>query len=179
MKKQFVGCALTNFHTGRRFDQKPEAIIIHIAVGSLRSVDAWFKNAKSGVSAHYCVGKKGQIHQYVDETDTAFHTGIVDSPTWELIKSHINPNDYTIGIEHEGMPDDVWPDLQLNTSAGLVGEIAQRWNIPLDSLHVVMHRQIRASKTCPENFITIEKILSRVPPLTPSTSMLRTAASLT
>ncbi|HEY2393011.1 MAG TPA: peptidoglycan recognition family protein [Candidatus Angelobacter sp.] len=179
MEKRFIGCALTNFRKGRHFNQKPEAIVIHIAVGSLRSVDVWFKNGKSGVSAHYCVGKKGQIHQYVDEADTAFHAGTVDSPSWELIKPHMNPNDYTIGIEHEGMPDDVWPDLQLIASAGLVGEIVERWNIPLDSLHVVMHRQIRSSKTCPGNFITIEKILSRVPPLTLGTGTLTTAVSIT
>jgi hypothetical protein len=164
MNMTFIGCAPENFRPGRPFDFKPEAIVVHIAVGSLRSVDSQFNNASSRVSAHYCVGKAGEIHQYVHETDTAFHAGTVVSPSWPLLKPKVNPNFYTIGIEHEGFPDDEWPDPQLAASAALIGEIAQRWNIPLDPLHVIRHHQIRASKTCPGNFVTIEKILARVPP---------------
>jgi N-acetylmuramoyl-L-alanine amidase CwlA len=163
MNKKFIGCAETNFRSGRPLDMKPEAIVIHIAVGSLRSVDAQFNDPNSHVSAHYCVGKTGEIHQYVQEIDTAFHAGIVVNPTWPLLKANVNPNFYTIGIEHEGLPDDVWPDVQINTCAALVGEIAQRWNITLDDLHVIRHHQIRASKTCPGSFITIAEILKRVP----------------
>jgi N-acetylmuramoyl-L-alanine amidase len=163
MEKKFIGCAPTNFRPGRPLALKPEAIVIHIAVGSLGSVDAQFNDPESHVSAHYCVGKKGEIHQYVVETDTAFHAGIVVNPTWPLLKIDMNPNFYTIGIEHEGLPDDVWPELQINTSAALVGEIARRWDIALDDLHVIRHHQIRASKTCPGSFITIDEILQRVP----------------
>lgn len=163
MDKKFVGCAQTNFRTGRPLGFKPEAIVIHIAVGSLSSVDAQFNDPKSHVSAHYCVAKSGEIHQYVQETDTAFHAGIVVNPTWPLLKPNVNPNFYTIGIEHEGLPDDIWPEVQMNTSAALVGEIARQWNIQLDDKHVIRHHQIRASKTCPGSFITIEGILKRVP----------------
>ncbi|HYX54186.1 MAG TPA: peptidoglycan recognition family protein [Candidatus Limnocylindrales bacterium] len=161
MDKTFVGCASVNFRPGRPLGFKPEAIVIHIAVGSLPSVDSQFNNPASKVSAHYCVGKKGQVHQYVHETDTAFHAGIVVNPSWPLLKPDVNPNFYTIGIEHEGLPDDVWPESQLATSAALVSAIAQRWNIPLDDQHVIRHHQIRASKTCPGNVITIAAILAR------------------
>jgi N-acetyl-anhydromuramyl-L-alanine amidase AmpD len=168
MDKTFIGCAAVNFRPGRPLTFKPEAIVIHIAVGSLHSVDAQFNDPNSSVSAHYCVAKSGQVHQYVHETDTAFHAGIVVNPTWPLLKPGINPNFYTIGIEHEGLPGDIWPDAQIDTSAALVGEIAQRWNIPLDDLHVIRHHQIRASKTCPGSFITIAKILERVPAVSPA-----------
>ncbi len=168
MDKTFIGAASTNFRPGRPLNFKPEAIVIHIAVGSLGSVDSHFNDPAAQVSAHYCVGKKGQVHQYVHETDTAFHAGIVVNPSWPLLKPDINPNFYTIGIEHEGLPDDVWPDAQLATSAALVGEIAQRWNIPLDDQHVIRHHQIRASKTCPGNVITIPTILGRVPGVPPA-----------
>jgi N-acetyl-anhydromuramyl-L-alanine amidase AmpD len=164
MDMTFIGCADVNFRPGRPLDFKPEAIVIHIAGGSLQSVDAQFNDPNSHVSAHYCVGKTGAVHQYVHETDSAFHAGIVVNPTWPLLKPGVNPNFYTIGIEHEGLPDDVWPDAQIDTSAALVGEIAQRWGIPLDDQHVIRHHQIRASKTCPGTFITIAKILERVPP---------------
>jgi N-acetylmuramoyl-L-alanine amidase CwlA len=164
MDKKQIGCLGGNFHAGRPMAFRPEAIVIHIAVGSLASVDAQFNDPAAHVSAHYAVGKTGEVHQYVQETDTAFHAGTVVNPTWPLLKAKVNPNFYTIGIEHEGLPDDIWPDSQIDTSAALVSEIAGRWNIPLDPLHVIRHHQIRASKTCPGNFITIEEILRRVPP---------------
>jgi N-acetyl-anhydromuramyl-L-alanine amidase AmpD len=180
MDKTFIGCADVNFRPGRPLNFKPEAIVIHIAVGSLKSVDAHFNDPNAQVSAHYCVAKTGVVHQYVHETDTAFHAGIVVNPTWPLLKTGVNPNFYTIGIEHEGLPDDVWPDVQIDTSAALVGEIAHRWGILLDDLHVIRHHQIRASKTCPGSFITIAKILERVPPATEGTTsrMVRTITKL-
>ena len=168
MGKIFVGCAPGNFRSGRPAGLKPEAIVIHIGEGSIRAIDGWFNDARASVSAHYCVTKAGEVHQYVQEIDTAFHAGIVDRPSWPLIKtgstpgSFINPNFYTIGIEHEGFADDVWPEAQIATSAALVGEIAGRWQITLDEDHVIRHHQIRFSKSCPGNFIQIAEILKRI-----------------
>jgi N-acetylmuramoyl-L-alanine amidase len=179
MEKNFIGAVAGNFQTARPLNFKPEAIVIHIAVGSLGSVDAQFNNPASKVSAHYCVGKSGQVHQYAEETDTAFHAGIVVNPSWPLLKPGVNPNFYTIGIEHEGLPDDVWPDAQITTSAALIGEIAGRWGIPLDDLHVIRHHQIRASKTCPGNFITIPMLLQKVAVAAPAApSAVRTVVNL-
>jgi len=163
MEKKWIGCAAVNFRPGRPKGLKPEAIVIHIMEGSLAGTDLWFNDPKAQVSAHYGVGKQGQVHRYVHEIDTAFHAGTVVNPSWPLLKPSANPNYYTIGIEHEGHADDVWPEVQIATSAALVGEIAARWNIPLDTLHVIRHHQIRASKTCPGNFIKIQDILDRVP----------------
>jgi hypothetical protein len=169
MDKTFVGCAPGNFRQGRPANFRPEAIVIHIGEGSLHSIDAQFNDPNAVVSAHYCVSKTGQVHQYVHEIDTAFHAGTIDRPSWPLLKpgqtpgSFINPNFYTIGIEHEGFADDVWPEMQINTSAALVGEIAHRWQIPLDPDHVIRHHQIRFAKSCPGNFIQIPEILRRVP----------------
>jgi len=173
MQKTFIGCASVNFRSGRPPGFKPEAIVIHIGEGSLRSIDQQFNDPNSHVSAHYCVSKTGNIHQYVHEIDTAFHAGTVDRPSWPLIKpgrtpgSIINPNFYTIGIEHEGFADDQWPEAQIDTSAALVAEIAQRWQIPLDESHVIRHHQIRFSKSCPGNVIKISDILERILPPAP------------
>jgi len=141
----------TNYSIGRG-TYKPEAIVLHIMDGSLIGTDSWFADEKSRVSAHYGIGKSGEVHQYVNEVDTAFHAGVVDKPTWKLLKPGKNPNDYTIGIEHEGQPlvNDVWPDAMKKASAKLVYEIAQRWSIPLDREHVIGHYEIRGSKpNCP------------------------------
>lgn len=151
-----------HFISGRR-GYRPEAIVIHIMAGSLAGTDAWFQNPASGVSTHYGIGKNGEIHQYVREEDTAFHAGTVDRPTWALIKPGVNPNLYTIGLEHEGQPTDTWTEAMKATSALMVREIASRWQIPLDRNHVIGHYQIRASKpNCPAvDKSIIDEILRR------------------
>jgi N-acetylmuramoyl-L-alanine amidase len=190
MTKTFIGCAPVNFRRGRPPGFQPEAIVIHIGEGSLRSIDQHFNDPGSRVSAHYCVSKAGDIHQYVDEKDTAFHAGNIDRPSWTGLKpgatpgSFINPNFYTIGIEHEGFADDAWPDPQLATSAALVAEIAQRWKIPLDEDHVIRHHQIRFLKSCPGNVIKISDILGRIaaapatPAAPPAVTSLKTVSNL-
>jgi len=159
----WIGCPATNFHVGRR-SFGPEAIVVHIMDGSFEAGESVFRDPSTQKSAHYGISKAGVVHQYVDENDTAFHAGIVVNPTWSLLKPGVNPNFYTCGIEHEGKPDDVWPDEQLAASAALILQIAARWAIPLDSNHVIRHREIRASKTCPGNWLQLDALLARIPP---------------
>lgn len=163
MQITWIGCAQENMRKGRPTPHRPVAIVVHIIVGSLRGADGYFNDPGSRVSAHYGVGKSGEIHQYVNETDTAFHAGIVVGPTWKLIQPNVNPNFYTIGIEHEGLPEDIWPEEQISSSAALIGDIANRWEIKLDRDHVIAHHEIRASKTCPGSRIDVNTLISRVP----------------
>ena len=145
------GAAAGNFNTGRR-GFVPIAVVIHVMEGTLEGTDQWFNNPASKVSAHYGVGKNGEIHKYVRETDTAWHAGNVVEPTWKLLKKHINPNQYTIGVEHEGKATDVWTDQLYKTSAQLVKWICSRNNIPLDADHIVRHHEIYNVKPCPGMF---------------------------
>ena len=138
-----------NFWSGRK-GYRPEAVVIHTMDGTLVGTDSWFANTTSQVSAHYGIGKNGEVHQYVQESDAAWHAGRVDAPVWKPIKSNINPNLYTIGIEHEGKPDDVWTDAMKQSSATLIREICQRWQIPIDRDHVIGHFEIFSKKpNCP------------------------------
>src|SRR5882757_5873164 len=132
---QWIGCAPVNFRPGRPFGSKAEAIVIHCMDGTLAGTDAWFRDPAARVSAHYGVGVDGRIHQYVSEDDTAFHAGIVVNPTAAMVLSRpsVNPNFYTIGIEHEGKAGDAWTAQQGAASAALVGDIAARRGIPLDA----------------------------------------------
>jgi hypothetical protein len=130
--------------------------------GSFAAGESVFRDPKTQKSAHYGISSQGEVHQYVDENDTAFHAGIVVNPTWPLLKPRINPNFYTIGVEHEGRPDDIWPEAQLAASASLIGEIIARWSIPLDDSHIIRHHQIRASKTCPGNWLELDELLKRI-----------------
>lgn len=102
------------------------------------------------MSAHYSVSQKGECDQFVDETDTAWANGRVDKPTWAGIKPGINPNLYTISIEHEGRPGDPWSDEMQARSSMLIAEMHVRWGIPLDHDHVIGHYRIYSKKPqCP------------------------------
>jgi N-acetylmuramoyl-L-alanine amidase len=157
MASVWIGAHPTNFSAARPGAWRPEAIVIHVMDGSLAGTDAWFNDPSSKVSAHYGVGKDGVVHQYVKEVDTAYHAGTVVDPAWTKIRKDaqgrfINPNFYTIGIEHAGwgVSTDPWPDAQRQASLQLARDIAERWGIPLDAEHVIPHRLIRSSKpNCP------------------------------
>lgn len=166
MDIEFIGCAASNFRAGRLSPYQPEAIVIHIMAGSLRGTDLWFGSPVSSVSAHYGIGKLGEVHQYVKEEDTAFHAGTVDRPSWAGIKRTAagviaNPNYYTIGIEHEGQEDDDWPEPQRAASAAMIAQIAGRWSIPLDRAHVIGHHEIRQSKPCPGSTAPLDELIAR------------------
>lgn len=157
----------TPHQTKGRGKYKPEAIVLHIMQGTLKGTDAWFNNPKSNVSAHYGIGKNGEVHQYVDEKDTAYHAGIVKRPSWKLFKPNSNPNFYTIGIEHEGTFTDAWTDQMKQASAELVKNISKRWNIPLDRDHVIGHYQINGvdRANCPaKNKSIIDEIIALAKP---------------
>ena len=162
MQALWVGCAATNYRRGRPYGFQPEAIVIHIMDGSFAAGESVFADPATQKSAHYGISKEGIVHQYVHESDTAFHAGIVVEPTWDLLKPGVNPNFYTVGIEHEGLAADVWTDAQLEASSSLVGEIGERWGILLDAEHVIRHHQIRATKTCPGG-LDVAQLLANIP----------------
>ncbi len=153
-----------NFASGRKI-YKPEAIVIHIMEGTLSGTDSWFKNPASKVSAHYGIGKTGEVHQYVDEINTAWHAGRVNAPSWQLIKPagnglFINPNYYTVGIEHEGNENSDWTDAMYNSSSEMIRAISNRWNIPIDRNHIFGHREIYSLKTCPGSKVDLNKLIA-------------------
>ena len=148
-----------NYTEGRK-GFTPEAIVIHIIEGSLASARSWFLADQSDVSAHYAVGKDGACDQFVDETDTAWANGRVASPTWPLLKPRINPNLYTLSIEHEGRPGDVWTPAMKKRSAMLIAEMHVRWSIPIDGDHVIGHFRIFAQKPqCPGSQSIVDELI--------------------
>lgn len=65
-------------------------IVYHWMGGKLSGTDAWFQNPKSKSSAHYGIGAKGEIHQYVKDNYYAFANNDTEA------------NQKYISIEHEG-----------------------------------------------------------------------------
>jgi N-acetylmuramoyl-L-alanine amidase len=148
-----------NFNGGRR--RPISAVVIHVTEGSEASVDSWFKNPASKVSAHYMVTRDGRLKQYVKEEDTAWHAGKVVRPTWSELFVGVNPNQYTIGIEHEAESGSTpWTKAMYERSSILLAEIFVRWGVPLDRYHIVGHREIRADKTCPGAKADIGKLIA-------------------
>jgi peptidoglycan hydrolase-like protein with peptidoglycan-binding domain len=159
--KHWIGCLASNFSPGRS-GFKPEAIVIHRSGGSLDDIDARFSQTRSFNSAHYAVGTEGEVHQYVEETDTAFHAGVVVNPAWRLLKAGSNPNFITIAIEHAGVAGDPVTELQYAATAALIAEILRTYQIFADADHVVLHSEIRAGRLCPGDGFDRGSLLDRV-----------------
>lgn len=71
-----------------RGGNKPRLFIVHIMEGTLAGTDSWFRNPAAQVSAHFGAGRQGELYQWVDTGDQAWHA--------------MAANAYSIGMECEG-----------------------------------------------------------------------------
>jgi len=79
--------------------------------GSLAGCDSWFQHPGIELSAHYGIGRKGEIHQYVLNTMVAYHAG---SREW---------NQKSIGIEFAGLYPGKITEAQIESGVWLLGKI--------------------------------------------------------
>lgn len=84
------------------------------------------------VSSHFYVRRGGELWQFVSCDDRAWHAG---ASRW---RERDNCNDFSIGIELEGLEGQRFEPAQYETLAGLVAAIAQRYPIE----HVAGHEHI-------------------------------------
>lgn len=140
-----------NFAPGREGPHAVDMIVVHVTEGDAGATVSWFQDPSSRVSAHYFVLTTGQVIQFVDENDTAWHAGRVQAPTAPLVLARpgVNPNAYSIGIEHEGDGKHELTDAQRIASTALIADICKRRHIPIDRTHIVGHHEIFSGKTCP------------------------------
>lgn len=164
-----------NFQKGRS-GQPVRAVVLHIAAGPLSAVFSTFNNPQRKASAHFCVGKDGTIEQYVSVNDTAFANGLawhaergqwicphdkIVQPTWQDLVLKTNPNLYTVSIEHEGQPDDLWTDEMYEANARLLLWLAEQFNftyVPHRTL--IGHYEIDPldKSNCPGPHVEYERI---------------------
>jgi N-acetyl-anhydromuramyl-L-alanine amidase AmpD len=129
----WVPASSANYTPANRTHDYPiDMIIIHDTEGSFATAVSIFQDPSRQASAHYVVGKAGQIDQMVLEHDIAWHAG-----NWDF-------NTRAIGIEHEGY---AWTPGTFTTaeylaSARLAASICSRWGVPMDRLHVIGHNQV-------------------------------------
>lgn len=156
---EFIDIPLSNFREGRTVF--PTCIVIHVADGSRLATINTFTNPKSQVSAHLLICKNGDVVQFVKTTDTAYGNGIVSEPISSIVLSRPeNPNEYTISIENEGFSYEDFTATQYEMNAKVIAFLSKKWNIPIDSTHVIRHREITSLKTCP-GIVDVEKIIRK------------------
>ena len=129
---------------------KTIAIVNHIMQGTLIGTDSWFKNPASQASSHFGVGKNGEIHQYVSLDNPAWANGAVNKPDWPLLTG-INPNYYTVSIEHEGYTGDVMTEAQYQATLSLNRWLVDLLRIPVTRDNIIGHYRIDSVKKsrCP------------------------------
>ena len=171
-----------NFTKGRGA-WKPDMIVCHISEGSYESGCEWLCNPASGVSAHFFVGKLGQVTQLVDIADTAWSNATSSDPTDNryygcsklktVVDRKVNANNYTVAIEHEGVyaqTRGALTDAQLNATteliAKIIGDAKARFGvtIPLDREHIVGHCELvpKWKPNCPGEKFPYDEIIRRL-----------------
>lgn len=127
------------------FDDRPpgtfiDTLVIHDTetpgIRQARTIANHFVNPRSGVSAHFIIGKAGEIVQCVDETKRAFHAG----PS--LFRGRDRVNDFSIGIElvNSQSGSDPFTDPQYDSLTRLTRYLVARFGIPAD--RIVGHHDV-------------------------------------
>lgn len=149
-----------NYTKGRK-GFKPIAIVNHITAGSFPGCLNWLLNPEAKTSTHYLITREGKVYQLVKEEDTAWGNGISNKPTWNKIKKGVNPNLYTISIEHEGYGalntggTGLLTEKQYQATLQLHKEIIQRWGLKPTKDYIIGHNEINpiSRPNCPgKNF---------------------------
>ncbi len=84
------------------------------------------------VSAHFYIRRQGELWQFVDGDQRAWHAGA------SCYQGRENCNDHSIGIELEGLEGETFEDAQYETLASLCAALAQRYAVQ----HVAGHEHV-------------------------------------
>jgi hypothetical protein len=119
-----------NFNNRRRPDDITGIVIHSTANSSTERVVEWFNRPSAQVSAHYTIGKDGEIVQHVQDMHRAWHAG---RSVW---KGRQSCNDYTIGIELVNLNDgvDPYPQAQHQANVALVSYLAHKYSVNPDDI---------------------------------------------
>jgi N-acetyl-anhydromuramyl-L-alanine amidase AmpD len=121
----------------------PATIVVHSTEGKPGQSfvnAAHYLFASADVSAHYLIGKSGEIAQFLDpKTWQAWHAGGRQADgTWTAQEAYSNPR--SIGIECLHARGEAWPAVQRDALAWLLRALVQRFTIPLAKIET--HGQI-------------------------------------
>lgn len=141
MEIKWVGTP--NYSEGRE-GYKPIIIVNHITQGAYPGCLSWMQNSVSKGSATFLVTKGGEILQLVKEEDKHWANGYIDLPSvdLDLVKQGINPNLYSLSIEHEGFTGEPFPEEQYQATLWLHKYLINKYNIPIDNNHIIGHYRL-------------------------------------
>lgn len=139
---EFLPCDARNYTRGRR-GQRVRRVVVHYtgARGSAHENLLYFSRNAAGASAHYFVGKAGDVRQSVRESDTAWHAG-----NWPM-------NLMSVGIEVCSAGED-FTEAQVGALASLVRDLMAKYSLtPAD---VIRHYDV-TGKRCPAPYVDAGK----------------------
>lgn len=129
----------TTSHKSSRNGVDIDHIVVHYTTS--RNIDGTISHFKSGspsVSAHYIVGRDGELVQMVPDNERAWHAGNSDM------------NARSIGIEHVAADGDKITDAQSLKSIALIRWLMAEYGIPLDN--IIPHVCIKPTSCCGDLF---------------------------
>lgn len=118
------------------FDARRANLVVlhHTSDSTLDEALSTLTNPARKVSAHYLIGRDGEIVQLVDEADRAWHAGV----SWWGGSTDVNSA--SIGIELDNDGDEPFAEAQIDALLALLADIMQRNNIP--GANVVGHMDV-------------------------------------
>lgn len=81
----------------RRTDKVRGIVLHHIMMGSFKQNVDFLSSKASGVSAHYVLGRNGELNQLVSTKKKAWHAGVAKYKIGGKVRSNLNS--CTVGIE--------------------------------------------------------------------------------
>lgn len=126
-----------------------KAVVIHKPEGELPGVIDYLMKPETQKSYHYIISYQGQITRLVDDSNSAWHAGVVEAPTWPGLIPDVNPNYYTVGIALEGFAVQPHTKAQFQALMRLIADLFLSYGIAANNETIVFHHEINAPKSCP------------------------------
>ncbi|MEG2831717.1 MAG: N-acetylmuramoyl-L-alanine amidase [Bacilli bacterium] len=166
---------------GSRGIHKPIMWCLHTADGFYEGTIQTF--LKGDLSAHFVIGKDGEIAQLVDIDKMAYTQGITaeqskKSKSKIVREKGINPNLYCLSVEFEGFYNDFKrsngevvkgnkgkiTDRQVDAFVWLFKSLNNKYNISVDRDHIIGHYEINhwGRPCCPGELFPFDQIISKL-----------------
>ncbi|MBT8417323.1 MAG: N-acetylmuramoyl-L-alanine amidase [Silicimonas sp.] len=119
-------------HDERRDGNRVELVVLHYtAMDDAEAAMSRLCDPECEVSAHYLVGRDGQVTRMIDEDRRAWHAG---EGKWA---DRADVNSRSIGVELDNDGQSAYPDAQMEALEALLADILERNG--LEPKHVIAH----------------------------------------
>jgi len=157
----FIPAHPTRYQVGGNDYEKTQAFVLHrpgfdAASSQMANLVREFTQPWRQASTHFGVSQFGQIVQFVDLADIAYHTG-----------SNRVPNHTSVGVEMEGEVGAPISNAMYRAVASLIARVHVYSGMPIDEAHVVQHSAILpGSKADAGQNVSIPRLIHEAQALT-------------